>query len=46
VELRGHLDNYCVKYGPPPANVPPGLAGRPARGPMVLGSLSILMVGK
>jgi hypothetical protein len=32
--------------GPPPANAQPGPAGRPARGPMVPGSFSILMVGK
>jgi hypothetical protein len=33
-------------FEPAPANAPPGAAGRPARGPMVAGSFSILMVGK
>jgi hypothetical protein len=35
-----------AEYGPAPANAPPGPAGRPARGPMIPGSFSILMVGK
>jgi len=35
-----------AEYQPAPANAPPGPAGRPARGPMIPGSFSILMVGK
>jgi DNA-binding beta-propeller fold protein YncE len=35
-----------AEYGPAPSNAPPGPAGRPARGPMIPGSFSILMVGK
>ena len=34
------------EFEPAPANAPPGPGGRPARGPMVPGSFSILMVGK
>jgi hypothetical protein len=34
-----------AEYGPAP-DAPPVPAGRPARGPMVPGSFSILMVGK
>jgi hypothetical protein len=33
-------------FGPPPANARPGPAGRPARGPMVPDSFSILMIGR
>jgi hypothetical protein len=35
-----------AEFGPPAANAPPGPAGRPARGPMVPDSFSLLMVGK
>ena len=41
-----HLLTMAAEFGPPPPDAPPGPAGRPARGPMVLGSFSILMVGK
>ena len=42
----GHLITMTAEYGPPPANAPPGPAGRPPRGPMVSGSFSLLMVGR
>jgi hypothetical protein len=41
-----HVLTMTAEYGPPPANAPPRPGGRPARGPMVPGSFSILMVGK
>jgi hypothetical protein len=41
-----HVLTMTAEFDPPPANAPPGPAGRPARGPMVPGSFSILMVGK
>jgi len=41
-----HLLTMAAEFGPPPPDAPPGPAGRPARGPMVPGSFSILMVGK
>jgi hypothetical protein len=41
-----HVITMAAEFGPPAANAPPGPAGRPARGPMVAGSFSILMVGK
>ncbi len=41
-----HLFTMAAEFGPPPPNAPPGPAGRPARGPMIEGSFSILMVGK
>jgi DNA-binding beta-propeller fold protein YncE len=41
-----HLLTMTAEYEPAPPNAPPGPAGRPARGPMVPGSFSILMVGK
>jgi hypothetical protein len=41
-----HILTMTAEYGPAPANAPPGPAGRPARGPMVPDSFSILMVGK
>jgi hypothetical protein len=41
-----HILTMAAEYGPPPANAPPGPAGRPARGPMVPGSFSVLMVGR
>jgi hypothetical protein len=40
----GHILVTAAEFGPPPADAPTG--GRPARGPMVAGSCSILMVGK
>lgn len=41
-----HLLTMAAEFGPPPPNAPPGPAGRPARGPMLSGSFSVLMVGK
>jgi DNA-binding beta-propeller fold protein YncE len=41
-----HLLTMAAEFGPPPPDAPSGPAGRPARGPMVPGSFSILMVGK
>ena len=41
-----HLLTVAAEFGPPPPDAPPGPAGRPARGPMISGSFSILMVGK
>jgi hypothetical protein len=41
-----HVLTMTAEYAPAPANAPPGPAGRPARGPMVPGSFSILTVGK
>src|SRR2546425_2828129 len=41
-----HLLTMTAEFGPPAPNAPPGPAGRPARGPMLPGSFSILMVGK
>ena len=40
------LLTMAAEFGPPPPNAPSGPAGRPARGPMVPGSFSILMVGR
>ena len=42
----GHLFTMAAEFGPPPPNAQPGPAGRPARGPMIPGSFSVLMVGK
>jgi hypothetical protein len=41
-----HLLTMTADYLPPAADAPPGPAGRPARGPMVPGSFSLLMVGR
>jgi hypothetical protein len=41
-----HLLTMAAEYGPPAPDAPPGPAGRPARGPMVPDSFSILMVGR
>jgi len=41
-----HLLTMAAEYGPPAADAPPGPAGRPARGPMLPDSFSILMVGR
>jgi hypothetical protein len=41
-----HLFTMAAEYGPPAPDAPPGPAGRPARGPMIPGSFSILMIGK
>jgi len=41
-----HVLTMTADFAPAPANAPPGPAGRPARGPMVPDSFSILMVGK
>ena len=40
------LLTMAAEYGPPAPDAPPGPAGRPARGPMVPDSFSILMVGR
>jgi hypothetical protein len=40
------LFTMAAEFGPPAPDAPPGPAGRPARGPMLAGSFSILMVGK
>jgi hypothetical protein len=40
------LFTMTAEYGPAAPDAKPGPAGRPARGPMVPGSFSILMVGK
>ncbi|HTQ60531.1 MAG TPA: hypothetical protein VMI32_09930 [Candidatus Solibacter sp.] len=42
----GHLLTMAAEFGAPPPDAKPGPAGRPARGPMIPGSFSILMVGK
>jgi DNA-binding beta-propeller fold protein YncE len=41
-----HVFTMAAEFEPPAANAPPGPAGRPARGPMIPGSFSTLMVGK
>lgn len=41
-----HMFTMTLDYEPPPPNAPPGPAGRPARGPVVPGSFTIVMVGK
>jgi len=41
-----HVLTMTAEFGPPAANAQAGPAGRPARGPMIPGSFSILMVGK
>ena len=41
-----HILTMAAEYAPPPANAPAGAAGRGARGPMVPGSFSVLMVGR
>jgi hypothetical protein len=41
-----HLLTMAAEFSPPPPDAPQGPAGRPARGPMVPGSFSVLMVGK
>jgi DNA-binding beta-propeller fold protein YncE len=41
-----HVLTMTAEFGPAPANARSGPAGRPARGAMVPGSFSILMVGK
>lgn len=40
------LFTMAAEFGPPASDAPSGPAGRPARGPMVPGSFSILMAGK
>jgi DNA-binding beta-propeller fold protein YncE len=42
----GHVFLITAEYGPPPPPPPGAPAGRPARGPMVPDSFSILVVGK
>jgi DNA-binding beta-propeller fold protein YncE len=42
----GHIFTMTADYAPAPPDAPPGPAGRPARGPMVPGSFSIIEVGK
>jgi hypothetical protein len=41
-----HVFTMTAEYEPAAPNAPPGPAGRPARGPMVPGSFSILVIGK
>ena len=41
-----HLFTMAAEFGPPAPNAQPGPAGRPARGPMIPDSFSVLMVGK
>jgi outer membrane protein assembly factor BamB len=41
-----HVFTMTAEFAPAAPNAPPGPAGRPARGPMVPGSFSILMVGR
>lgn len=41
----GHVLTMSAEFAPAPPGAPPGPAGRPARGPMVPGSFTILMVG-
>jgi hypothetical protein len=41
-----HILTMTAEFEPAPPNAPPGPGGRPARGPMVPGSFSILMVGR
>ena len=45
-DKTGHLLTMTADFDPPPANAPPGPGGRAARGPMVAGSFSILMIGR
>ena len=40
-----HIFTMAAEYEPPAPNAPPGPAGRPARGPMIPGSFTVLMVG-
>ena len=42
----GHVLTMSAEYAPAPPGAPPGRAGRPARGPMVPDSFTILMVGR
>ena len=42
----GHIFTMMAEYAPATPNAPAGPAGRPARGPMVPGSFSILMIGR
>ena len=42
----GHIFTMTAEYAPAAPNAPAGPAGRPARGPMVPGSFSILMIGR
>ena len=42
----GRLLTMTAEFAPPPADAPPPPPGRPARGPMIPGSFTILMVGK
>jgi hypothetical protein len=41
-----HILLIAAEFAPAPADAPTGQAGRPARGPMVAGSFSILVVGR
>jgi hypothetical protein len=41
-----HVFTDAFKYGPLPANAPPPVPGRPALGPPLPGSFTVLMVGK
>jgi hypothetical protein len=41
-----HIFTMTAEYAPAAPNAPAGPAGRPARGPMVPGSFSILLIGR
>ena len=41
-----HLFTMTGEFVPPPADAPPPQPGRIARGPMIQGSFSVLMIGK
>jgi hypothetical protein len=41
-----HMFTMTLEYEPAPPNAPPGPGGRTARGPVVPGSFTIVMVGK
>ena len=41
-----HIFTMSAEFEPPAPNAQPGPAGRPARGPMIPGSFSVLMVGR
>jgi hypothetical protein len=41
-----HIFTETAEFQPAPPNAAPGPGGRPARGPMVPGSFTVLMVGR
>ena len=42
----GHVLTMSAEFAPAPPGAPPGPGGRPARGPMMPGSFTIMMVGR